>query len=96
MRPDQYIYFRGNKKILMQPILYLNDCQAMLECAIRGMGIVLLHDYVVRDAIKKGLLIEILQDFQSTEKPVYLYYQMQRYLQPKIRHFIDYFTKTLS
>jgi DNA-binding transcriptional LysR family regulator len=95
MRPDNYIYFRGNKKISLQPILYLNDCQAMLECAIRGIGIVLLHDYIVRDAINKGLLIEILQPFQESEKAVYLYYQMQRYLQPKIRHCIDYFTKKI-
>ncbi|MBV8803357.1 MAG: LysR family transcriptional regulator [Gammaproteobacteria bacterium] len=95
MRPDTYIYFCGDKKISMQPILCLNDCQAMLECAVRDMGIILLHDYMVRDTIKKGLLIEILPEFKVPEKSVYLYYQPQRYLQPKIRYFIDYFTRKI-
>jgi DNA-binding transcriptional LysR family regulator len=92
-KPDNIIQFRHDKKICLRPMLYLNDCNAMLECAIRGIGIVLLHNYVVRETINKGLLIEVLREFQEPEKPVYLYYQHQRYLQPKIRHCIDFFTQ---
>lgn len=92
-KPDNVIQFRNNKKIFLKPIIFLNDGQTMLECSIRGIGIVMLHDYVVRDAINKGLLIELLNEYQEPERPVYLYYQQQKYLQPKIRLFIDFFTQ---
>ncbi|HAT8249249.1 TPA: LysR family transcriptional regulator, partial [Legionella pneumophila] len=37
--------------------------------------------------------IEVLPEFQESSLSVYLYYQASRYLQPKIRRFIDFFTK---
>lgn len=55
------------------------------------MGIVKLHDYVVADALKDGRLIEIFSEFHEREQPIYLYYQQSRYLQPKIRRFIDFY-----
>lgn len=90
-KPDDVISFRDDKKIYVKPSLFLNDCQVMLECALQGIGIVMLHDYIVRDAIHKGLLVEILMQYEEPEKSVYLYYQQQRYVQPKIRRFIDFF-----
>lgn len=63
----------------------------MCECAIQGMGIVRLHDYIVVDALEDGSLVEILSDFGECEQPVYLYYQQSKYLQPKVRRFIDFY-----
>jgi DNA-binding transcriptional LysR family regulator len=91
-KPADSLIFKNNQQIYVEPILWLNDSQAMRECAIRGMGIVKLHDYMVLDALQAGRLIEILQEFQDPEQSVYLYYQPSRYLQPKIRHFIDFYT----
>lgn len=91
-KPDNVITFKGNKNIYLQPTLWLNDSQAMCECAIQGMGIVWLHDYIVADALANGSLIELLPEFCERNQPVYLYYQQSRYLQPKIRRFIDFYT----
>jgi len=91
-RPDNVLMFKNENEIHVQPILWLNDSLAMRECAIKNMGIVKLHDYVVNDALQNGNLIEILRDFQEPEQSIYLYYQQSRYLQPKIRHFIDFYT----
>lgn len=90
--PDNIVKFKGNKEIHVKPILYLNDSRAMRECAIQHMGIVKLHDYVVAGALQDGRLVEILSEYRETQQPVYLYYQQSRYLQPKIRKFIDFFT----
>jgi DNA-binding transcriptional LysR family regulator len=89
-KPDNVVIFKDNKKIYVEPILWLNDSRAMCECAIQGMGIVNLHDYIVTDALKDGRLVEVLPGFCEPEQPVYLYYQQSRYLQPKIRRFIDF------
>lgn len=91
-RPNNVVSFKDGKDIHLDPTLWLNDSYAMRECAIRGMGIVNLHDYMVVDAIKEGKLIEILQAYQEPQKNVYLYYQKSRFLQPKIRKFIDFYT----
>lgn len=91
-KPNNIVSFKDGKDINVNSTLWLNDSYAMRECAIRGMGIVNLHDYVVADAIKDGKLIEILPEYQEPKKNVYLYYQQKRYLQPKIRRFIDFYT----
>ncbi len=91
-KPDNILVFKGNKEIQVKPVLCLNDSRAMCDCAIAGMGIVKLHDYIVEDAIQSGDLVEILSGFQDTAQPVYLYYQQSRYLQPKIRKFVDFYT----
>ncbi|WP_454781090.1 LysR family transcriptional regulator [Legionella sp. WA2022007384] len=90
--PDNVLVFKDNKEIVVHPILWLNDSRAMRECAILGMGIVKLHDYIIADALRDGHLIEVLSEFQDQQLPVYVYYQQSRYLQPKIRKFIDFFT----
>lgn len=90
-KPDNVIGFKGDKEVHVDPILRLNDTYAMKECALRGIGIVNLHDYMVMEDIRKGELVEILGEYQEPQKNVYLYYQQSRYLQPKIRKFIDFY-----
>lgn len=94
-KPDNLVCFKDDKEVVVQPILWLNDSRAMRECAILGMGIVKLHDYIVTDALQDGSLVEVLSGFQEPQLPVYLYYQQSRYLQPKIRKFIDFFTASV-
>lgn len=95
-KPDNVIRFKNNKEIYVEPVLWLNDTQAMCECAIQGIGIVKLHDYIVSDALKNNSLVEILTDFNESDQPVFLYYQQRRFLQAKIRKFIDFYAIILS
>ncbi len=95
-KPDNVVLLKDNKVIHVNPKLWLNDSYAMRECAIHDMGIVNLHDYMVIDAIRDGKLVEVLREYQETEKSVYLYFQQSRYLQPKIRRFIDFYSALQS
>lgn len=90
-KPDNTIPLKDGKNIHVNPILRLNDTYAMRECAIQGMGIVNLHNYIVADALHDGRLVEVLHKFQEPQKYVYLYYRKSRYLHPKIRRFIDFY-----
>ena len=92
-QPDNVVTFKNNREIMVKPVLRINDSQALRECAIQGMGIVQLHDYIVLDALQDGQLVELLKEFQEPRQSVYLYYQQSRYLQPKIRRFIDFYTE---
>lgn len=94
--PSDIVHFKNNQEIKVKPTLYLNDTFAMRECAIKGMGIVRLHDYILKEALESGQLVEILKNFKTPPQPVYLYYQKQRYLHSKIRCFIDFFSSTID
>ncbi|AMP88441.1 LysR family transcriptional regulator [Legionella pneumophila] len=91
--PDNLLTFKGDEQIYVEPVLWLNDSRALSECAMLGMGIIKLHEYIVAEALQDGRLIEILPEFRESNLSVYLYYQASRYLQPKIRRFIDFFAK---
>jgi DNA-binding transcriptional LysR family regulator len=96
-QPANVVKFAENHIIHVEPSLWLNDAKAMLTCACQGIGIVRIHDYMVRDALTTGQLVELLPEYSETNIPVYLYYKPNRYLQPKIRCFIDfYFTETIT
>ncbi len=89
-RPDNVLKL-NEAEVHLEPLLWLNDSRAMLECALQGLGIVKLHDYIVKEALVSKKLIEILPQYHKTPIPVFLYYEQSRYLQPKIRKFIDFF-----
>lgn len=95
-KPDNVLVFTTGQEIHVNPILWLNDCYAMRECAIQHMGIIKMHDYIVKDALKNQQLIEVLHEYQEPQQPVYLYYQQSRYLQPKIRRFIDFYLSKME
>ena len=92
--PDNVIKFDNDEEIFLDPILWLNDSRLMRDCALQGLGIVRLHDYMLKNALDNKQLIEILPELNQKIIPVYLYYQPSRYLQPKIRNFIDFFTRS--
>ena len=89
-QPDNVLTFKNNQEIYLQPFLRINDSLALRECAIQGMGIVKLHDYMVREALQEGRLVEILSTFQAPPQTIYLYYRQSKFLQPKIRCFVDF------
>lgn len=98
--PRQPEFMVGNPKLRIDFELVEripdNDSGAIRTSAIRGIGIAKLHDYVVADALRDEQLVEILSEYQKPKIPIYLYYQQSRYLLPKIRRFIDFYTRSMS
>lgn len=94
--PDDLLKFRNGKEIRLKPFLRVDDSRIMVECAKQGLGIVKLHKYAVADALKNKELVEVLKGWDNSIQPIYLCYQPQRYMQPKIRHFIDFFCEKVS
>lgn len=71
------------------PKLVLNNTYLMKKCALLGMGIIQLHEYMVEDELKNGALVEILPQSLKERIPLYIYYQKYRFVQPKIRQFVN-------
>lgn len=92
-KPDNEIVFSKEMRVHVEPYLRLNDSQSMLRAALEGLGIVYLHEYVVRNAIEKKTLERVLKKIEGHEIPLYLCYQAQRFVLPKIRAFTDFITE---
>lgn len=94
-KPDNELLFRGEKVISVTPYMRVNDAQTMLRFALDGLGIVKLHDYVVREHVKRGALQELLVTYKLPEIPIYVAYPERRYVSSKVRSFIDFITERM-
>lgn len=88
---DLTINLRVPHTMILKPNLLLNSVSSMIECAKQGIGIIQLPLYLVDESLKNGQLIEILEENQAINANVYYYYPKYRYIQPKVRKFIDFF-----
>lgn len=86
-----FVTFHNHPSLKVKPVLWLNDTHAIRQCAIAGLGIIKGHELSLSQAIASGQLVEVLKDYSEPEQPVYLYYQAHRYVEPKLRKFIDFF-----
>ena len=86
-------YQMGNKEISLQPSgkCRVNNSEVLLQLALDGMGIVLFPTYILGRYLKSGRLVEILPDsVANAGTSLYATYLPNRYLQPKVRAFIDH------
>lgn len=86
-------YRAGNREVVI-PVsgaCRINNSEVLLQMAIAGMGIVMFPTYVVGRYLQSGRLQEILSEHAaSQEMSLYATYMPNRYLQPKVRAFIDF------
>ena len=66
-----------------------NNGRALLCAALNDLGIVQLPEYYVRDALKTGKLVSLLEQNQPTDPLVWAVYPHNRHLANKVRLFID-------
>jgi DNA-binding transcriptional LysR family regulator len=76
--------------------LTVNDGQSLLNAAIGGLGIAYLPSYLYADAMRQGLVEDVIPDLPADIQGIYALYPPGRYTQPKVRAFIDFVTVGLS
>jgi DNA-binding transcriptional LysR family regulator len=69
--------------------LTVNNGDALLRGALDGIGIALLPDFIVGDAIAEGALVELLPETRRPPSGVFAVYPPGRFPPPKLRAFID-------
>lgn len=94
--PVHIIQFKDGLEVYVEPCLLLNDTVAMKKCALDGLGIVKLHQYVVEQELKKGTLVAILQGYNEPKQPILVSYKQYKHLPSKIRCFLDFFTMSIG
>jgi DNA-binding transcriptional LysR family regulator len=80
-----------NIQVRVNSYLSANNIAFMKKCVLSGYGIAQFHEYVISNELQTGALIEILSKFLKPSEPLYLYYQKNRYVQPKVRQLVNLF-----
>jgi len=73
-----------------------NNGDVLLQAAIDGLGILTTTTFIAHNALNKGLLIPILNDYKIKEVSIYAIYPAQRHLPARVRALIDYIAARFS
>ncbi|MES2151292.1 MAG: LysR substrate-binding domain-containing protein, partial [Pseudomonadota bacterium] len=74
----------------------LNDALGCVAWVNAGGGLYQTYNFAAVAAVKRGDLIEVLQDYAGRSKPFSVLYPQNRHLSAKVRAFIDFLRTTLS
>jgi DNA-binding transcriptional LysR family regulator len=84
-------------QIPIQGKYLITNSDAIKQCAIAGMGLALLPDWLVSDAISSGQLVKLFSDYEVTatdyDSAVWILYPSREYLPLKTRVFVDFLTQ---
>lgn len=70
--------------------LEVNTAANCVAAAVGGAGIARLFDYQVPDELVSGALVQVLERFDGTSRPIHIVYSGQGMLTLKVRSFIDW------
>lgn len=73
--------------------LTVNDGQSLLNAAISGLGIALLPSFLYSDALRQGLVEDVMPSLPGEVMGIYAVYPPGRFTQPKVRAFIDFLVR---
>ncbi|USD61055.1 MULTISPECIES: LysR family transcriptional regulator [Vibrio] len=73
-----------------------NSGYALVDAALKGLGIVQLPDYYVQPYLETGELVEVLTPYRGDQEGIWALYPQNRMLTSKIRTLIDYLSEALN
>ena len=76
--------------VTVQGDIHANQGNALRVAALGGAGIVRLPDYMLREDVKSGALVEVLTDYQSPPRAFHALYPHRRLVPAKVRSFVDF------
>lgn len=85
----------GAPEWLLPTAMVCNTSSALLDVALDGLGIACLPDFMVRDAIRRGALVTVLERHTAHRGAFRLLWPSSKNLAPRLRVFIDFMVETL-
>ncbi|OLP46407.1 LysR family transcriptional regulator [Rhizobium oryziradicis] len=87
---DEHLEINGRYHVAV------NDARSYLNAALCGHGIATVPHFMIREALEKGELLQVLTDWQVESLPLYVVYPPNRHLSNKVRVFVDWLVRLLS
>lgn len=76
--------------------MLVNNSDVPLSCGLAGLGMLHAVQAALEPHIQSGRLTEVLTNYANVTKPVSILFPDRRYLSPKVRVFIDWFSGVFS
>jgi DNA-binding transcriptional LysR family regulator len=76
--------------------LRTNSGLALIDAGLKGLGLVQLPDYYVKDHLESGALVELLPQFQPEAEGIWALYPHSRHLSTKVRLLVDFLAERLG
>jgi len=92
----QFVEERKERNIRVTGKLRYNNGFALVDAALKGLGIVQLPDYYVQHHLQKGMLISVLENYRAPNEGIWALYPQNQHLSPKIRLLVDYLAQQLA
>ncbi|MEQ8233136.1 MAG: LysR substrate-binding domain-containing protein [Gammaproteobacteria bacterium] len=89
---DTWVFRHGEGEVAVKVAgdLHSNQGAALRYASIKALGVVRLPDYLVRDDVAKGRLVELLADYRSPPRAVFAIYPHRRLTPAKLGTFVDF------
>ena len=76
--------------------LQANNGDALLEAAMRGLGIICQPTFITAEAVRAGRLEVLLADFELPELQIHAVYPGNRYLPHRVRVLVDFLAERIG
>jgi len=95
--PRPWRFSRGNTHFTLLPRgpICCNSSDALIEAAIKGVGLIHLPDAFIKSHIKSGALLAVYPQWDYDIRTFYAVTPRARYVSPKVEAFIEFLTKAL-
>lgn len=87
-------FTQGGEEIAITPprLITVNSGQAVRAAARAGLGIIMQPEILVKRDLETGCLTRLFPDWRLGERPMWLLYQRDRRMTPRLRSFISFAT----
>lgn len=85
-----------NVAVPIRAALRANSGDALLDAAIRGLGICRPPSFITANAIQTGLVVPILSEFFSERPGLYAVFPTNRYLPQRVRVLVDFLAQRIG
>jgi DNA-binding transcriptional LysR family regulator len=80
----------GEQTLAIRGSFCSNNGDVLAEAAMQGLGITLLPDFIVEEAIGDGRLIKVLEEYEREPLSLFALYPSRHHVPAKTRMFLDY------
>lgn len=89
---SDWIFHRGEDHVTVTPkgTQNFNTSDALVEAALRGAGLIYVLDIFVKQHIATGRLVQLYEDWTTSERIFYAVTAKTQYVSAKVRAFIDF------
>lgn len=86
----------GDQTLLVKGVFCSNNGDVLAEAAAQGLGITLLPDFIVKQALSDGRLVRVLEGWERSPLALSVLYPSRQQLPAKTRLFIEYLVEQFA